>query len=111
MTIFSRTLFLQCLRRHIFLLRLDKYTSPEPGLTPFTYVTPLMYNSASVCEGAAHNGPNMLGLNAQARRKWRRATCGGRCLDATSSSARERASRREQVYIGGGGHSPSLCFY
>src|SRR5919202_4090987 len=110
MTIFSRTLFLQCLRRHIFLLRLDKYTSPERGLTPFTYRTSLMYNSASVCEGAAHKGPNMLSLNTQTGRKWHRATCGGRRLGATSPSARVRASRREQMYTGGGGHSPSLCF-
>lgn len=41
---------------------LKNYTSPQAEVGLALLRTPLLYNPAPVCEGAIHNGPNMLGL-------------------------------------------------
>ena len=58
--LFSRTLLSPMLRWR-YLLRPDKYISTRPDSLsrPFTARTLFLYNLTPVCEGVAHNGPNM----------------------------------------------------
>src|SRR3712207_2364242 len=90
-------------------------------LRPFTSVgcvsllLPLMYNATPVCEGVAHNGPNMLRPDTTAGRT-RCRTGGGRRSDATTlllggpQGIGMLVVRREPACTGGGGRSPSPWF-